>query len=225
MTKTTWSCHGLEISGKEQKADAGDLRSVSYVRTQRTYGIFIGISLITIAIVGLRLEPALRAIDREADPTLRGKNKPIGGVKENVKPKMILVIAGIVVAALTVTASSASAATIWTDKSDYQPGEVVYISGEDFQASATVSLSVTRPDSTSGTGATVTDSSGKFSNYPYQLNGIEGVYNVTAADGFGNYAETTFTDKVTIPEFSTIAIPVATIIGLMFLVTYRKRRV
>jgi hypothetical protein len=138
-------------------------------------------------------------------------------------------IIALVAALLMVTAIMGVAAawyipaSIWTDKADYQPEEAVYISGEGFQGSATVSIRVTRPDSTIETGTTVTDSNGNFFDYQYNLDGIEGEYTVVASDRF-NSAETTFTDRILIPEFSTIALPALSLVGLFAFFSHRKRK-
>jgi uncharacterized repeat protein (TIGR02543 family) len=102
---------------------------------------------------------------------------------------LMLVLSMIIVAPLT----HAAGATIWTDKPDYCPEETVTISGSVFLASATVTVAITRPDSTIDTIYALTDESGAFS-CTYQLNGITGTYAVTATDGT-NTATTTFTDR------------------------------
>jgi len=100
----------------------------------------------------------------------------------------------IIVAPLT----HAAGATIWTDQPDYCPEETVTISGSGFLAGATVTVVITRPDSTIDTIYASTDEFGAFS-CTYQLNGITGTYNVTATDK-ANTATTTFTD--TPPSYS-----------------------
>jgi len=90
--------------------------------------------------------------------------------------------------------------TLSTDKEDYSPGETVYISGSGFYPETVYTIKVTRPDGSVNppAGTVITDSSGTFTNYSYQLNGITGEYLVEAKDGDGNVvATTTFTDSVT----------------------------
>ncbi len=101
-----------------------------------------------------------------------------------------------------------TAASIWTNKADYQPEEVVTIYGANFTANAPIIVNVTRPDGVttssldglSGPYAVTTvycpdgttDEAGNFAT-TYQLDGINGTYTVTASDGT-NTATTTFTD-------------------------------
>ena len=85
------------------------------------------------------------------------------------------------------------AATIWSDKPDYSPGDTVVISGSGFLANVWVTITVSRPDSTTDTIYALTDGSGALiRNYP--LDGTVGTYTVTATDGT-NRATTTFTDQ------------------------------
>jgi len=107
---------------------------------------------------------------------------------------LMLVLSMIIVAPLT----HAAGATIWTDKPDYCPEETVPISGSGFLASASVTVTITRPDSIMDTIYASTDESGDLS-CTYQLNGITGTYNVVATDEV-NTASTTFTD--TPPSYS-----------------------
>jgi uncharacterized repeat protein (TIGR02543 family) len=86
----------------------------------------------------------------------------------------------------------AGGAVVWTDKEDYAPEETVTIFGSGFLPNAQVTVSVTRPDSHVDTIYAVTDEYDNFT-CTYQLDGIEGVYTVTATDGT-NTATTTFTD-------------------------------
>jgi len=102
----------------------------------------------------------------------------------------MLVLSMIFVVPLT----HAAGATIWTDKPDYCPEETVTISGSGFLASASVTVTITRPDSTIDTIYALTDDSGAFS-CTYQLNGITGTYNVVATDE-ANTATATFTDTM-----------------------------
>jgi hypothetical protein len=92
-----------------------------------------------------------------------------------------------------------SSASIWTTdvygnpKTDFAPEETVYIHGSNFLANNNVDVSITRPDGTIDSGNSFSDEIGSFV-YNYQLDGIEGLYNVFATDGT-NTAETTFTDS------------------------------
>jgi hypothetical protein len=105
---------------------------------------------------------------------------------------LILVLALALPMAVPALAQSAS---LWTDKQDYAPEEVVTISGSGFLANAEVAVTVERPDGVRDTviPAPVTDDAGYFT-CSYQLDGIAGTYVVTATDGT-NTAVTTFTDK------------------------------
>jgi hypothetical protein len=143
-----------------------------------------------------------------------------------MKTKTSLLIVGIALAALMATASSASAAVISTDKPDYEPGETVAISGTGFLGGVnTVTISITRPDGVVDSGSIdIGFADGGAFLYSYVLDGIQGTYHVTASDGYYT-AHTTFTDAdpSDIPEFSTIALPVASILGLLFFFNRRKR--
>jgi hypothetical protein len=86
--------------------------------------------------------------------------------------------------------------SIWTDKADYDPGEVVTVYGNGFSPGP-VTLTVTRPDGeTDQIPGVSADSSGSFAA-SYQLNGIMGTYIVNATDSVGQTAQTTFTDGAT----------------------------
>ena len=81
---------------------------------------------------------------------------------------------------------------IWTDKEDYAPEETVIIYGSGFSPEAIVSITVMRPDGYAEEWTVMSNSNGSFTT-TYLLDGIEGVYSVTATDGM-NTASTTFTD-------------------------------
>jgi hypothetical protein len=86
-------------------------------------------------------------------------------------------------------------ASVWTDKDDYLPTEPVIITGSGFLPSATITVSITRPDLVIDTRSTTSDSSGSFT-VTYNLDGIPdpvGEYFVSATDGT-NTATATFTD-------------------------------
>jgi len=89
--------------------------------------------------------------------------------------------------------TSAQAAVIWTDKEDYAPDEWVTIYGAGFEVHEQVIITIVKPDGDVHTLETLTDWEGSFEfHYPPPL--MEGLYNVTAADGTST-AETTFTDS------------------------------
>jgi len=104
---------------------------------------------------------------------------------------LLLVAFGVFV--LKVWPGLASGASVWTDKEDYSPGDVVYIFGSGFSFNSQVNITITRPDSHKDFGYNTTDGSGNFV-FAYVLDGIEGTYLVEASDG-ENYANTTFTDE------------------------------
>jgi len=92
---------------------------------------------------------------------------------------------------------------ISTDKLDYAPEETVLISGDGFSAASEttpVQIQVTRPDSTVHVcpdpvwcpASLPTTTS--FTDYLYQLDGIEGTYIIDATDSV-NTAQMTFTDN------------------------------
>ena len=104
----------------------------------------------------------------------------------------------IAVSLFLLTLSSFSlAASVWTTdaegnpKLDFAPTDTAYISGEGFLPSATISLSITRPDLSVDTcpygirceAPPAADVNGAFSLYPYVLEGIAGEYTITASDG------------------------------------------
>jgi len=86
--------------------------------------------------------------------------------------------------------------SIWTDKADYDPGEVVTIYGAGFTPGS-VTLTVTRPDGETDQIPYVSaDSAGSFTA-SYPLNGIIGTYLVNATNSAGQTAQTMFTDGAT----------------------------
>jgi hypothetical protein len=94
---------------------------------------------------------------------------------------------------------AADSASVWTDKEDYVPEEVVEISGSGFLQEAEITVTVQRPDQTPETAdlispTFISDTAGSFT-CTYQLDGITGTYLVTATDGT-NTATTTFTDAI-----------------------------
>ena len=100
-----------------------------------------------------------------------------------------------IIALATISALvKAENAQIWTDKADYAPEETVIIYGSGFLPDATITITVTRPDSSVDSWAWAADVDGSFVT-TYQLDGITGTYTVTATDGT-NTATTTFTDAI-----------------------------
>jgi hypothetical protein len=92
-------------------------------------------------------------------------------------------------------------AIVWTDKQDYPPGDTVIIHGFCFLANTPVNVSVTRPDLTVGSWNLTSDNAGNLTT-SYQLDGVTGIYTVTATDGT-NTATTAFTDAE--PAFMTVS--------------------
>ena len=119
--------------------------------------------------------------------------------------KNLLLTSFILGAMLLVMISGVSALSISTDKDDYEPGEVVLISGEGFNPHAELIVTLVRPDGTIEScdasncnerfldGALTSDENGEFSNYQYDLNGILGEYFIEVSDG-ENAAYIIFTD-------------------------------
>ncbi len=102
---------------------------------------------------------------------------------------LICIIAGIGTAMAT--------PSIWTDKLDYSPEEIVIISGSGFTSDSQIALTITRPDNFVDQNNVIVDEQGNFI-YNYQLDGIAGSYLVKALDSANNIlAETTFTDTNT----------------------------
>ena len=93
------------------------------------------------------------------------------------------------------TSTTSGVATVWTDKLDYSPGETPTIYGSGFEASADITVSVTRPEGTTNSWVVGSDDSGGFTT-SYGMDLVEGTFIVTATDGT-NTATITFTDKAT----------------------------
>jgi hypothetical protein len=114
---------------------------------------------------------------------------------------VVLVTLGLALATM-VPASAESVPTVWTDKPDYAPEETVIIAGSGFADNVTLTVRVTRPDSTIVTGDgtfrpgsdnVTTDTEGGFT-YEYILDGVFGLYSVDVLSGDSILATTTFTD-------------------------------
>ena len=134
---------------------------------------------------------------------LKGKKGASGAV---LGAAAILVLAFVIASVSYVMPSIAIGATVWTDKLDYAPSDVVYVSGSGFIPGLAIQIKITRPDGIvdtcpydgSGGGGTcgilpVADSFGSFSNYVYDIDGIYGLYVLEASDGT-NTAHVEFTD-------------------------------
>ena len=94
----------------------------------------------------------------------------------------------------TFFASFAFAATIYTDKTDYSPSEIVTITGEGFNPSSGITLTVVDPAGYTSYVFSSTDSNGVFVAY-YGPNLISGIYSIIASDGV-NSVQITFTDSI-----------------------------
>src|SRR5438034_1169074 len=105
---------------------------------------------------------------------------------------LLMVVFAMAASALAPLARATGDATIWTDKADYHPEEVVTIFGSGFAGDSAVSVSVTRPNGQVDSWTTTSNLTGDFET-SYQLDGIVGVYVVDATDGVST-ATTTFTD-------------------------------
>jgi uncharacterized repeat protein (TIGR01451 family) len=90
-------------------------------------------------------------------------------------------------------------ASIWTTdeygnpKTDFAPGDIVYIHGTGFLSWCNVDIDITRPNCVVDSGSTMTNLFGSLV-YEYDLDGILGFYFVVASDGI-NLAQTIFTDN------------------------------
>jgi len=121
------------------------------------------------------------------------------GERNMKKISSILVISLLLLSMILVAPPTyAEEAKIWTDKEDYSPTEAVTIFGWGFQPLADVTVIMGKPDETIDTVYAVTNDVGGFV-CTYQLDGMEGIYTVTATDGT-NTASTTFSEAK--PTFS-----------------------
>jgi hypothetical protein len=116
--------------------------------------------------------------------------------------KGVLVVIVVLSLIFAAPLAAAEGTTIWTDKADYAPEEIVTINGTNFNLETVISISLTRPDGHVDSWEVTSDSSGGFIT-EYVLDGITGTYMVTATDGT-NTATTTFTDAP-IPTTVTIS--------------------
>ena len=152
---------------------------------------------------------------------------------------------GVTVIQLTSAIPAVESADIsGTPKDIFQPGEAVYAVGSGYAPGTTYDLYIVAdttwtdgmaiPPRVSGTESSVTtDTSGNIAaGTLIWTSSVVGVYDIVVdVNGNGDYdAGTDALDSnidvgfETIPEFSTIAIPVASILGLLLLFNHRKRR-
>ena len=133
-----------------------------------------------------------------------------------------------------------------TKKDIFQPGESVYATGSGYAASTTYDLYVVSdttwtdgmaiPARVSGIETSITtDASGNIAAETLiWTSSVQGQYDIVVdvgGDGYYNVSTDALDDMdvsdagfEAIPEFSTIALPVASILGLLFFFNYRKRR-
>lgn len=83
-----------------------------------------------------------------------------------------------------------SSAFVWSDKKEYFPDETARIFGYGFNPFSAIEVTIVRPDLNTDVIITNTDEFGYF-ECQYQLDGVHGVFNVTANDGTST-ATTTF---------------------------------
>jgi len=119
-----------------------------------------------------------------------------------MRHKTVIRILGTLVAihifATLVMVGQTTTTIIWTDKKEYSPEETVTIFGSGFNPTATIKMTITRPDGIVDTGYTTSDALGEFAYY-YVLDGVTGTYTATATDG-ANSATTTFIDGAIKPK-------------------------
>jgi hypothetical protein len=116
-------------------------------------------------------------------------------------------------ASIATSVKAEGTAQIWTDKADYTPEETVTIFGSGFVANATITGTVTRPNGMADSWTATSDVAGNFVA-TYQLDGIVGIYTVTATDGI-NMATTTFKDaQPARVVFATGGLPVSTSVSV-----------
>ncbi len=104
-----------------------------------------------------------------------------------VAPAAAALLVAALAAFLLMASSAGAVPTVTTDKAEYHPDETALISGAGYTSGQLLDIVVIRPDLSIVTGAgtnttgfdTVTaDPSGAFTDYPYILNGIFGLYTV-----------------------------------------------
>lgn len=91
---------------------------------------------------------------------------------------------------------------IWTDKTDYNPLETVYISGTHFDPDSDVDIMVARPDAVVDMLSSSTDNMGTFTDVDYFLSeerAMDGDYFACASTN-GEWTCTMFTDCVPCPK-------------------------
>ncbi|NWG10790.1 PKD domain-containing protein [Candidatus Bathyarchaeota archaeon] len=104
---------------------------------------------------------------------------------------LVLLLAGLA-APLFIVPSNAEYALpiVWSNKKQYDPSEMAYLYGYGFNPSTQVTVTIVRPDLVEDVVQTSTDQFGYFV-CQYLLQGMHGIYTVTATDGV-NVATTTF---------------------------------
>jgi hypothetical protein len=85
---------------------------------------------------------------------------------------------------------------VWPNKKEYDPSETAYLYGYGFKPFTQINITIIRPDLVEDKVQTSTDEFGYFS-CQYPLDGIHGIYDVTATDGV-NVATTTFDNKLSL---------------------------
>ncbi len=110
---------------------------------------------------------------------------------------IILIIVGCAKAssASSISANSAVSPRIWTDKADYNPGQIVTIYGTGFLPNSDIALNVTKlSDNNTTSWTAISSTNGSFvTTYQIDKEGAP-LYSITATDGVDT-AKTTFTDQ------------------------------
>jgi len=95
---------------------------------------------------------------------------------------------------VTVVGAEYTTPIVWSNKKEYDPSETAYLYGYGFKPSTQVTITIVRPDLVEDTVQTSTDEFGYF-HCQYLLDGVHGIFNVTATDGV-NVATTTFDNSL-----------------------------
>jgi hypothetical protein len=174
----------------------------------------IGKTLRSASVVGLfrlsqgkskSLQSAASVTWKEASPAISGVTDRTGqSVTEVPGTNMILVAGGRTSAASalasTALLASSPGVTVTSDKTDYHPGETIFITGSGFQPGETVQLQLTRDPKTSPDTVltpSVADTSGNFVNSSYVVlqTDLGVTFTLTATGQTSNLvAQTNFTD-------------------------------
>jgi len=105
---------------------------------------------------------------------------------------LIIFILALCIPSFISVGKAGDTAVVWTDKKDYRPDETAYIYGYGFTPYSEVNVTVVRPDSNVSSIFVSADQFGYFV-CGYVLDGVHGVFNVTATDGI-HEAETSFSN-------------------------------